>query len=350
MMVRRRTLLLGVAGAAGATAAAPRVSFTAPDPQPAAALVARIAPLVRNPSSGAAEPIPLAAVRPMISSLKDGVQASRYDLLARAIPDAITTALATRSGLDGADAETADAQLASLFSIASEAMVKFGERDVAHLAAAHAAVHAERSGDPVAVAESAQMRAILARKAGRFSDAVAEVVNAVDHLAGDSSPSTLSLRGSLLNTAGYTAARAGDRQGSRDLLDAAAALATQLGGDRNWRHTAFGPTNVTFYRIGAADALGDPGQAVSLARTVPIHTIPYAERHTRFWLDVARAFDHWGKPGPCMEALLRAERSAPAEVRSREITRTLVGRLLDTSRRVDANALRRLAGRVGFSP
>jgi hypothetical protein len=295
-------------------------------------------------------PISLAAVRPMISLLKEEVQASRYDNLAHTIPAAISTALATRSGLDGADAETADAQLASLFNIASEAMVKFGERPLAHVAAAHAATYAQRSGDVLAVAETAQMRAILARKAGRFTDAVAEVVKAVDRLGGDSSPLTLSVRGSLLNTAGYTAARAGDRQGSRDLLDAAAALAAQLGGDRNWRHTAFGPTNVTFYRIGAADALGDPREAISLARTVPVDAIPYAERRARFWLDVARAFDHWGKPDSCLKAVLRAERSAPAEVRSREVTRTLVGRLLETSWRVDTKALRRLAGRVGFSP
>src|SRR5262249_18131147 len=139
-------------------------------------------------------------------------------------------------------------------------------------------------------------------------------------------------------------------QGSRDLFDAAAATAAQLGGDRNWRHTAFGPTNVTFYRIGGADALGDPGRAIRIAMTVPIDAVPYAERRARFWLDVARAFDHWGKPSSCLQALLRAERSAPLEVRSRQVTRTLVARLLDTSRRVDGNAVRRLARQIGLSP
>jgi hypothetical protein len=349
-MARRRTLLLGVAGAAGSAVTAAPSSFAADDRQAAAILISRLAPLVRNPAVDSAAPIPAATVRLAISSMRKDVQASRYEQLAHRIPATITTALAGRSGLTGAEAETADAQLASLFSIASEAMVKFGERELAHLAAAQASLHAERGGDVFALAESAQMRAILARKAGRFSAAVAEVVNAVDRLGGDGSPLTLSVRGSLLNTAGYTAARAGDRQGSRDLLDAAAATAARLGGDRNWRHTAFGPTNVTFYRIGSADALGDPGEAIRLARTVPIDGIPYAERRARLWLDVARAFDHWGKPGPCLEALLRAERTAPAEVRSREVTRTLVARLLDTTRRIEANALRRFAGRVGFSP
>src|SRR5262245_23180100 len=111
MMVGGRTFLLGVAGPAGAGVSARRRAFAPHDQQPAAALVARVAPLVRNPSSGAAEPISLAAVRPMISLLREEVQASRYDNLAHTIPAAITTALATRSGLDGTDAETADGQL-----------------------------------------------------------------------------------------------------------------------------------------------------------------------------------------------------------------------------------------------
>jgi hypothetical protein len=349
-MVRRRTLLRGVVGVAGTTIAAPLASVAADDHQSPPALVSRLAPLLRNPCVGAAELIFPGAAPPAISSLREDVQASRYDKLEYTIPAAVITALTTRSGLGGMDAERADAQLASLFNIVSEAMIKFGELDLAHAAAAHSSVYAERSGDMFALAESAQMRAILARKAGIFTDAVAEVVKAADRLDSDSSPLTLSARGSLLNTAGYAAARAGDREGSRELLDAAAAMAAQLGGDRNWRHTAFGPTNVTFYRIGAADALGNPDQAISLAKTVPIDAVPYAERRVRFWLDVARAFDHWGRPGSCLEALLKAERSAPIEVRSREVTRTLVGRLLNTNRRVDARALRRLAGQVGLSP
>jgi hypothetical protein len=154
--------------------------------------------------------------------------------------------------------------------------------------------------------------------------------------------------GGLLCTAAYTAARAGDWQGSRDLLDAAAA-AGRLSSDDCRPEPAFGfnAVNVTFYRIGVADALGDPGEAIRLARAVRLDTVRAPERRARFWLDVARAFEHLGRRQECLQALQRAERAAPVEVRARAATRDIVRQLLDGGGRVDSVALRALAARFG---
>ncbi|WP_194852812.1 hypothetical protein [Nocardia sp. SYP-A9097] len=43
-----------------------------------------------------------------------------------------------------------------------------------------------------------------------------------------------------------------------------------------------------------------------------------AERRARYWADIARAFDQWGKLEQSYRALLAAERIAPDEVRYRK--------------------------------
>ena len=134
---------------------------------------------------------------------------------------------------------------------------------------------------------------------------------------GGTSPDQLSMYGTLLEAAAYTAAVDGNRAAAGELIGEAKATATRLGGDANHRFTAFGPANVALYQVSIAQVLGDSGTAIEHAKTLRPAVIPTAERQGRYWIDVARAFHQWGKPEPCYRALLAAERAAPAEVRYR---------------------------------
>jgi hypothetical protein len=128
---------------------------------------------------------------------------------------------------------------------------------------------------------------------------------------------------------------------------AATTAADQLGGDHNAHWTAFGPTNVTLHRISAAYALGDAGIAIDHAATVPTATLRIPERQSRFWVDVARAYDQWNKPAKCYQALVIAERLAPEEVRCRPVVRSLAERLLSAPTKIGMAGLRDFAARVG---
>ncbi|CAL9513682.1 hypothetical protein [Streptomyces sp. enrichment culture] len=72
--------------------------------------------------------------------------------------------------------------------------------------------------------------------------------------------------------------------------------------------------------------------------------LPTAERRARYWIDVARAFDQWGRPERCYRALLAAERAAPQEVR-RGAVRAVAAGLLRHDRALPG--VRAFARRVG---
>lgn len=163
------------------------------------------------------------------------------------------------------------------------------------------------------------------RRQGHHARATDIAVIAARHLAADrTSDATerLSVLGNLYATAAYTAAKEGDRHTAHVLIDEAEATAGQLGRDALLRGSVFGPSQVLLHRISISHLLGDAGQAVEYARHVDAGALPTAERRARYWIDVARAFDQWGKPDRCFRALLAAERVAPQEVR-RDCVRTM---------------------------
>ncbi|MFD9061575.1 hypothetical protein ACFVZ3_08665 [Kitasatospora purpeofusca] len=81
-----------------------------------------------------------------------------------------------------------------------------------------------------------------------------------------------------------------------------------------------------------------------MAATIDPAALPTAERQARFFTDVARAFDQWGKPEQCYRALLAAEEAAPQEVR-RGAVRDLATGLLRHDRKLPG--VRDFAARAG---
>jgi hypothetical protein len=339
--VRRRELLTGVAGLAGGAALArPAVSRAQGASSPAGLEDSLF-------GSGTGEPVPPATLRAAINAAREDFQTARYDRLALRLPALIRTAVATNQAADR-DQTGTSSLLADAYITAANFMVKLNDDPLALSLADRALQAAQAGNDPLTMADAHRAVATVLRRTGRRAKARELLLSAIGDIepSGKASPEQLSMYGTLLEVAAYTAAVDGNRAAASELIGEAQTAATRLGSDANYRFTAFGPANVTLYQVSIAQVLGDSGTAIEHARTLRPAAIPTAERRGRYWIDVARAFHQWSKPQPCYRALLAAERDAPAEVRYRPPVHRMTEDLLRADRTLPG--LRDFARRIGL--
>lgn len=342
--MRRRTLLAGLGGLAGTA-----VLGTAPSATAADSIAAVEDTLLNPPASGI--PVPLWQLSQDVTSAHAIFQQGRYTDVATRLPGLLSAALATRADVTGAERVAgAQHELAELFTLCAEVMVKLGHDHVAWTTADRGLQAAYDSGDVLTQATARRVWAIVLRRAGRAETAQRVVVQTAADLQRElhRGPEYLSVYGSLLSTAAYTAAVDGDRHTAHDLIGEAIDTADRLGVDGNHRFTAFGPTGVDVYRISIARVLGDFGTAIDVARRVDPAGIPLVERQARYWSDVARSYYQWGKPRQCYRALLAAERVSPDEVRYRKPVQEITRSLLQQPNAGALPGLRAFARRTGI--
>ncbi|HEY9474854.1 MAG TPA: helix-turn-helix transcriptional regulator, partial [Mycobacteriales bacterium] len=245
--VRRRELLAGIVGVAGGAALGrPAAHATTPDP------TAGVEELLYGHT--AAEPLPLATLRSATTWARDAFQAARYRSLSTELPKLIAAATATCDQAHGDDRLHASALLADAYTVTCNLMVKLNDDTLAWATADRAFQAAVHSEDPLALADARRSVATVLRRTGRAAKAHNLLVTAATDIQpdGKTSPAQLSMYGTLLQVAAYTAAVDGNRAEAHDLITEAAAAAARLGHDANHRHTAFGPTNVTLYQVSIA--------------------------------------------------------------------------------------------------
>lgn len=342
--MRRRTLLAGLTGATGVAMVSARVALAASPDGP----LTTVADALLNPR--ATPPMPLARLRQQVAAAYATFDLGRYADLAARLPGLVSAALATRADQPTGEAFAAtNGQLAELYTLASELMVKFSQDQLAWTTADRALQAAELSHDVLTQAAARRAWAIVLRRAGRADAAQRLVIDTAAALQPELNrgPEYLSVYGSLLCTAAYTAAVDGDRGNARTLVTEATEAAARLGDDANHRHTAFGHTWVGGYLVSIARVLGDSGTAIETARRIDPAAIPTAERRARHWANIARAFHQWGKPEQCYRALLAAERAAPDEVRYRQPIQHITATLLRDPAANRLPGLRAFAARTG---
>jgi transcriptional regulator with XRE-family HTH domain len=342
--VRRRELLASAAGLAGAAAlGVPAVGRA----QPLTATGGGLDGLLYG--GAGAEPVPLAALRAAATRARACFQTARYDRLTAVLPRLIATAAATRDSAAGDERAAASALLADAYIVAANFVIKLNDDPFAWTLADRALQAAQAGNDPLTIADGRRAVATVLRRTGRPVQARELLIRAARDIepGGGASADQLSMYGTLLEVAAYTAAVDGNRSAASEFIGEASATARRLGGDANYRFTAFGPANVTLYQVSIAQVLGDSGTAIEHARTLRPAAIPTAERQGRYWIDVARAYHQWGKPEPCYRALLAAERAAPAEVRYRPPVHRIAGDLLRADRRQSLPGLPAFARRIG---
>lgn len=344
--MRRRTLLTGLTGLASTPAfgTPPHRAVAVDDP------VSALETALLDPPLAVHVPVALPHLHREVNTARSVFQRGRYAEVAARLPDLLSTAMATRAELTTSeDIAAANGRLAEICTLATELMVKLGHDHLAWTTADRALQAAYASGDILTQATARRTWGIVLRRAGRAETAQRLVIDTAAALQPDlrRGPEYLSVYGSLLSTAAYTAAVDGDRDTARTLIGEAVGAANQLGADGNHRFTAFGPTGVGLYRISIARVLGDTGTAIEVARRINPVAIPLVERRARYWSDVARAFAQWGKPEQCYRALLAAEHASPDEVRYRKPIHQITASLLQHPTAHTLPGLRAFAHRVG---
>lgn len=344
--MRRRTLLAGMGALAGSavlgTPANPAAAVAA-DPISALEKALLAPPL----TTGA--PAEVAQLRHAVAVARSVFAEGRYGEVAARLPDLIAAATATRADpLPGDTTTAAHAQLAELYTLTTDLAIKTGRDRLAWTVADRASQAADASGDLLAQATARRVWAIVLRRAGHADTAQQMVIDTALALQPDlRTPDQLSVYGSLMETAAYTAAADGDRDTARTFIAEAVDAATRLGADADHRYTSFGPTGVGLYQLSIARVMGDSGAAIEHARRINPASIPSTERRARYWVDVARAFHQWDKPEHCYRALLAAEQASPDEVRYRKPTAAMTTTLLRHPTANRLPGLRDFAWRTG---
>ncbi|GGV54926.1 hypothetical protein GCM10010245_86910 [Streptomyces spectabilis] len=215
--------------------------------------------------------------------------------------------------------------------MATSMPVKLDEQQLGWMAADRARQLAETSGNILAIAESARQLAVLARKAGWHDQALSIALTAADDPGlKEAGRNGAAERGLLIQSAAYTVARRGDRDGMRELTDEAAAIAKNLGGAPLLRGHAGGFSLITvqLHRISAEDHAGHPLAALTAARSISLNELPSLERRSRGLGDIALALERLGRRRECVRTLLAAEHYAPQEAHARPAVKSLISSLL----------------------
>ncbi len=341
--VRRRELLVGTTGLTGAAALGliPAASTAGIDP-----VAARLEALLLG-EGGLARPVPMVHLGKSLAAAWRSFENCQYSELADRLPDLVNVARASRHAATGQARDQFAAVLSDTYVLVSELAVKINKNSMAWLFADRALTAARDSGNPASVAAASRAFAICMRRLGHYDGATRLLVDSAlsigaDH--GDPGPVLLAAYGSVLCTAAYSCAQNSKGAEALELIGEAGEAAVRMG-DARVGHSVFSVANVSVYQIGVHTALGDSAQALEHARTVEQHQLPTPERHARFCVDTARAWEQFGRRDRAYQALSVAERHAPEELR-RPSVRTLVANLL-YSPGIPPSGLRALAARSG---
>jgi transcriptional regulator with XRE-family HTH domain len=339
--VRRRRFLLA-AGLAGTSLAWPNTA-TAGEVDPAALLTHQLGDVLLGPGT-TAQPVAVPVLREALAAAQREFSACRYVPLAAGLPALIAAAEATVTDR-GTPAE--HQVLAESYQLATRALIKLEASGLEWLAADRGLYAARMTEYPLTLAESQRLVASVARRAGHHDRAQVLTLAAaglLDISGQHPCPKHLAMYGTLHCSAGYAAARAGDRDRATDLLAEADTTAARLTDDPA-RHQAL-TANIVSHRVSAAYLLGDAGAALAHARSIPLAAIPTVERRARLLVDAAMSYAQWDKPDRAYRTLLAAERTAPGEVRTRNAVRRLVTDLMAGPHQATMPGLPALATRV----
>lgn len=338
--VRRRRLLGGLAVTAAAAAGIPLPSGSPRPDTDAAAGDALVAGLRDAMLGIGARPPGTELPDALLERALAAFHACDYTALAFLPPAAIRTG----------HADGTDTGLARAYVLATRMLVKLDEQQLGWMAADRARQYAGSTGDPMQSAEAARQLAVLARRAGWHDQALSIALAAAgDPALRAAGPDGAAQRGLLVQSAAYTAARADDADGMRELTSEAVAIAAALRGTTRLRHHGggFSSATVQLHLVSAENSAGDPSRALTAAKALIPRELPTVERQARYYSDVATAYAAWGRRDDCVRALLAAERMAPQETHTRPAVRAMVQGLLVSGR--TTTELRGLAARSGLT-
>jgi transcriptional regulator with XRE-family HTH domain len=309
----KRRQFLGVAGGAFLTTAS-----SLPD-----TITGRIEQLLTIPSASPAA-ASLSGLRAQLGRARAALASAHYAHLSAMLPPLVQTAeAAAAAAAAGHDRDRLHALVGQAYVLTAELATKAGSDGMAWVAADRGLRAARASGDVLLAALAARRVAISMRRQGRHSAAtglLADTASQLDADRGGPPPEVVSGYATLLCTAAYASAQAGNARQAEDYIREAERAAARLPGSTT-------RATVATFRIDIHHALGDPQAALDHAHRVDLSLLSTPEQTARYWIDTARAWHAHGDRDHAVDALLSAERAASEEVR-----RPVVAALISTMR------------------
>jgi transcriptional regulator with XRE-family HTH domain len=305
------------------------------------------------PGLAGTEPRDLAALEvDLLSTTRLRAQA-HYAGAAAALPRLITDLETTASSSRGEARGRALALLSRAYGLAVATLVRYGEHDLAWVAADRGAHAAEPTDSPVERALAAYRLAMAFVGAGRLTEAIYLVEAALERamVAAERSADLRSLRGALHLPLAVAQARRGDQVRAGEALGEAGRLASGPDGRSVMAPdlrlaTQYGPANVLVHRVSVAVDLGNAGEALSLAPTVNGSQLSVS-RYSRHLIDVAMAHNYRRDSSQMVSTLLEVERIAPEQLAHFPLVREMLYAALRRERGPVNLQLHGLAERVG---
>lgn len=309
--------------------------------------------LTRHPALRAVRDGPvrdLDSLRTAVAAAKRMYQSCQYAAVAASLPGLLASIEDAAAHVDG-DAWLALQSLAAdAYHVAASILLKLDDQGLASLASDRSIRAAEHRGDPLVLGSSARILTHTLMSGGHLARAAqlaGDMAAQLDSTVGTATPDSLSVYGALLLRGSIAAANDDDRGAALTLLDEADKAGRRLGADGNYHWTAFGPTNVLLHRVNIATTLGDAGQAIEHARHVDLDQVPITERRAALFVDVARAYNQWGRYEQAYQAIRQAEAIAPEEIRSRPAVHRLIADLVVRSPGTVQSRIREYANQLG---
>jgi tetratricopeptide (TPR) repeat protein len=292
----------------------------------------------------------IASLRRAVTAAKRMYQACQYAAVTAELPALLVALQDAAAYAEGDDRLELHALSADAHHVAASVLLKLDDQGLASIAADRSIHAAELSQSPLALGSSARILTHTLMSGGHLERAAqfaSSMATQLDRAAGPATPDSLSVYGALLLRGAIAAAHHDNRGDALALVDEADQAADRLGADGNHHWTAFGPTNVLLHRVNLATTLGDAGTAIDYARRVDLDRVPVVERRAALYVDVARAFNQWGRYEQAYHAIRQAETIAPEEIRSRPAVHRLVADLVIRAPRTVRSQLRQYADEIG---
>lgn len=289
-------------------------------------------------------------LRALVTQMNGAYQGADYDRALALVPAAMN-AVANPTASPSGDPRAASTAVALAHLALSKLMLKVGDVHLAWITADRARTYARD-------AENAALETVTHFSIGCALYDLPDRQDEARHLVerGLSTarsgtidhPARISAVGALTLLAAVLASRRQDLAQAQQHLQAAQALADQLGADRNELWTGFGPTNVLIHQVGITTN-SDPQRAIDLGEQLDTSHMPASlvSRRTQVHLDLATAFSLRpdGDPSALLH-LLQAEALAPQLLQVHPPARSLIKDLLSRERRSSTPGLRDLATRA----
>ena len=195
-----------------------------------------------------------------------------------------------------------------------------------------AAVAAQESDDPVALATAVWFGGTAHRDAGDWDTAMAittDTLQAIKPALPDASDNLLAMWGALQVEASHTAARAGEAGRAWHHLDIAQGVARRLPAKFFQRTTSFSRALMSPHAVTVEVELRKGGQALREADRTDPASIPSRPRRARHLIEVARGHHLRNDPTATIGVLNLAYETAPETIRYNGHARSMVLEMLD---------------------